>query len=258
MDWLLGDPLGRTFLVFPFFAAVMLALSLARGLYPESVIRHAAPILYVLMVWAVLLYAAQQFPFADAVDLLGRRLSLEPKGLGAAFLGIAAVPFLYLLELAIADRWLSWREGRRSRNWGRSFVLPIGTDTIEVGSPMDAREAFDTVREIGRKPLYFACLSVATAVGEELLYRGLMLEQLRAGSILMAGVIAVQSLAYAVNHLPFGVPAFVGKFAVGLVFGFLVVVGDSLYPVILAHLLLQVLVWRRLRRSDAEAQRTGG
>lgn len=254
MEWLIDDPLGRTFLVFPLFAASMLTLSLARGRYPEDRIRHAAPILYVAMVWAVLLYAGRGYPWSAAVDLLGAMLNPTGRALLFAVLSLAAVPVLYLFELAAADRWLSWREGRRSRSWGRSFVIPIGADTIELGSPMDASEAFDTVREISRRPWWFACLSVVTAGGEELLYRGLMFEQLRDGSLVFAGVVAVQSAAYALNHLPFGVPAFVGKFAVGVVLAALVVAANSLYPAVIAHLGLQVLVWRRLRRSDVEPQ----
>lgn len=259
MPWLIDDPLGRTFLVFPLFAAAMIGMSLSRSLYAEDIVRRFAPVVYLLILWAVLLHAARAYPLQRATNLLSELLEVMPLVIAVTIGGLALVPVVYLLELALAHKWLSWREGRRARILGRSVVVPVGTSTVELHTPMDADESFALVQEMSRKPVWFGLFSIVVAIGEELLYRGLMFEQLRdLGSLSIAGGVAIQAGAYALNHVPFGVAAFIGKFFAGLAFCALVLVSGSLYPAVAAHLLLQLLVWRRLRRLDLVAEGTVG
>lgn len=258
MDWLLADPLGRTFGVLPVFTAVMLALGVARGRHRDDLVRQAAPPLYALVAGAILVAAAVAVPGpGGGGDRLLDGLAIGWPALAVLAVGVALVPAVYLAELAASDGWLGWQDRRRRRDPGGStldgLVLPGGVGASLLRGPMDAGEAFTTVREISRQPVWFAVLSVVTAAVEELLYRGLMLSLLDDAGVLLVGAVAVQALVYAANHLPFGVPAFLGKLIAGLLFGALAAATGSVVPALGAHLALQVLVWRRLRRADTAA-----
>jgi membrane protease YdiL (CAAX protease family) len=95
----------------------------------------------------------------------------------------------------------------------------------------------------------FAFISLFTAVGEEFLYRGFLTDNLLGlwGAPVLA--VAASSALYGFNHIPFGLPAFLGKFVAGCLFASLALLGSgSIVACLVAHLLLQVLVFRRLRK----------
>ncbi|GAA2803961.1 type II CAAX endopeptidase family protein [Kitasatospora sp. CM 4170] len=83
----------------------------------------------------------------------------------------------------------------------------------------------------------YAVAILATAVAEELLYRGLWIGLLHQRLELPTGVaIAVGALAYALGHLFFGGLAVVQKTLSGAVFGVLLVASGSLAVPLVAHL----------------------
>ncbi|MFD0275585.1 type II CAAX prenyl endopeptidase Rce1 family protein [Kitasatospora sp. NPDC127111] len=112
----------------------------------------------------------------------------------------------------------------------------------------------------------YAAAILATAVAEELLYRGLWIGVLHQRLELPTAVAtAVAALAYALGHLFFGGLAVVQKTLSGAVFGVLLVASGSLAVPLVAHLaqnaavhLLAVRQERGARHpADGDAERAG-
>ncbi|MFJ3794210.1 type II CAAX prenyl endopeptidase Rce1 family protein [Kitasatospora sp. NPDC090091] len=103
----------------------------------------------------------------------------------------------------------------------------------------------------------YAAAILATAVAEELLYRGLWTGLLHQRLELPTGVaIAVAALAYALGHLFFGGLAVVQKTLSGAVFGVLLVVSGSLAVPLVAHLAQNAAVHLLAVRQERAALRT--
>lgn len=145
---------------------------------------------------------------------------------GVALVAPAAV-MPYLVELAMS----SWLQGRRR--------LPAtGLDGAK-----------ESVAAVSRQPRGYAVLAVATAVAEELLFRGAVLYEVTAARGAVLGVLAA-SVVFGLHHAPFGVPALVGKAVAGGLWALLMLLTGLIVVPILAHLLFQHLVWRRTARLE--------
>ena len=263
VSWLVGDPVGRTFLVLPIFSACMLAFGAVRAGLRRSPSPLVAPVLHAAVVVGVLV--AWCAGAAGAGGLVDERLGL---GLAATVAVVAVGPgaaATYLAELWISDRVgelrRRWSTGTPARSIEQLQLVSAGLAAGAAGgggggsgvaaltNPMRSAEAFDVVRRISRRPGWFLAISLVTATAEELLYRVAMLDGV-ATSHGAAVAVVVQAAAYAANHLPFGVPAFVGKLVLGVLLGVVVVATGSVVPALVGHGCFQFLVYRRLRRLD--------
>ncbi|WP_079423808.1 CPBP family intramembrane glutamic endopeptidase [Streptomyces katrae] len=105
----------------------------------------------------------------------------------------------------------------------------------------------------------YAASVLATAVAEELLYRGLWIGVLHERLHLPAGVaVAVAAVAYAGGHLFFGGRAVAQKTLSGVVFGLLMLVSGSLAVPLVAHLAQNGAVLALGVRQERERQRDRG
>ncbi|MFF4371590.1 type II CAAX prenyl endopeptidase Rce1 family protein [Streptomyces sp. NPDC001594] len=111
-------------------------------------------------------------------------------------------------------------------------------------------------RDGGAASAGYAVSVLATAVAEELLYRGLWIGVLHERLHLPAGVaVAVAAVAYAVGHLFFGGLAVAQKALSGAVFGLLLVVSGSLAVPLVAHLAQNGTVFALAVRQEREQER---
>lgn len=251
MTWLLTDQIGRLFLVMPVFTVVMVLVTSYRISTVRDTPPALVPVAYATVVAAVVGYWIAGAP-ASSLRILERSItevSLRVPLLGAVL--IAATFAIYLLELWMSDA----VEGLKNRLDQRESVLAPLNAIADFGpvpalrNPMPSSEAFAAVRSISRRPTSFATISCATAVGEELLYRVAMLALLTA-TVGTVAAVGIQAVAYALNHLPFGVPSMIGKLAFGAALGAGTAASGSVLPALGAHALFQLLVFRRTRRVD--------
>lgn len=258
VTWLLGDPLGRTFLVLPIFTIAMFVFGAARfwmRRQPDPVI---APSLHAIVVVGVL--AAWFIGRPGAGSVVSDRLGVGPV-VATAVIVVPAAIGVYLLELWVSERLV--RVGRHTADHSRIRPLEqlqlvsaglagggLADRSIAMTTPMRATEAFDVVVEISRRPKQFLALSVVTATAEELLYRVAMLDGLveTRGAVV---AVLIQATAYAANHLPFGVAAFIGKLVLGTLLGATVVATGSVVVALIGHGFFQFFVYRRIRRLDS-------
>jgi len=257
MGWSLADPLTRTFLTFPIFTALVFISAgwrFSRGFTWPPVFM---PALYGVTVLSVLALWADAMGTRAAGDLMTTGWALTLPVAAATVALILLTPVLHFAELAAGafrERVVAWFSARGSERLAAfrsgASLLVIPDMGVAPPAPMTRAEAFDAARVISRSPATFAAISVITAIAEELLYRGAMLYLL--GQHLDASLaVAIQAMAYALNHVAFGVTAVVSKLLFGAVLGVSVVLADSLVPAIAAHCLFQFLVWRRFRKLDA-------
>ncbi|MBN0046443.1 CPBP family intramembrane metalloprotease [Streptomyces actuosus] len=106
------------------------------------------------------------------------------------------------------------------------------------------------------RPAGLLALGLLTALAEEVLFRGYLLAGLRHSLALWAALI-VQAAVFAVHHASFGLRAVPAKAAHGLVWGALTAAAGTLLPAVAAHVVFQVLVCRRLTRTQVRPQEGG-
>lgn len=175
------------------------------------------------------------------------RLGGTPTALAAVVMVVAALAGA--LVTYFGELWLVSRRPVRPRrppdSGGGSSSGSAGRD----GSAMQA------VRSWLPNPAGFLAVGVATAVLEELLWRGYLLHGLRADIWLVPALLA-QAVLFGLTHLPFGPRHMLAKTFSGLVWGLLVVGFSTVLVGLLAHLGFQVLaarrLWRQSRRRDAD------
>lgn len=148
----------------------------------------------------------------------------------AAVLLIPVAAYLpYLLELILVSR--------LSEGW--------------TGSPMPNSAAADVQATVG-VPSQYVRIAVVTAVCEEVLFRGAVLPEVAERTSVIVGLLA-SSLLFAFHHISFGPAAVIGKMFGGFSWGLLYLAGGGVVVPIAAHLMFQMLVLRRLRRTEARA-----
>lgn len=109
----------------------------------------------------------------------------------------------------------------------------------------DARES---VAPAGSGIARYAVIAVATALAEELLFRGAVLHEVTTVHGIALGVTAA-SLVFGLHHVSFGLPAVLGKAVAGACWSGLMLLSGFLLVPIAAHLLYQYLVYRRMVRT---------
>jgi len=144
-----------------------------------------------------------------------------------------------VLPCAIAPYWLELAVSRALR--GRSRLAASGL--------AHARESAES---LGTGAVRFGLVAVATAVGEETLFRGAVLHEVTVhrGPLL---ALAAVSVIFGLHHMSFGVPAIAGKMLGGALWGMLMLLTGVIAVPLVAHLLFQLLVYRRMARTRAQA-----
>ena len=122
------------------------------------------------------------------------------------------------------------------------------------GGPLEAGalvpDAADSVEAVATSRTRFGAIAVLTAVAEELLFRGAVLHSLVDERGLLVAV-ALTSLVFGLHHVSFGLAAVLGKAVAGATWALLMVLSGLLLVPILAHLLFQALVLRRMNRRPS-------
>ncbi|MFE5556586.1 type II CAAX prenyl endopeptidase Rce1 family protein [Streptomyces sp. NPDC056544] len=185
--------------------------------------------------------------------------------------GLLGAPAAYLLVTAVAlavaadggfvpDALTNWRTGAL---W-LSAALVVGAAVVGAEFALGAlprlldgtgRPRLAVHRDGGTVGGGYAAAIVATAVAEELLYRGLWIGVLNEHLHLPVGVaVAVAAVAYAVGHLFFGGLAVAQKALSGAVFGLLMVASGSLAVPLVAHLAQNAVVFVLAVRQENAAR----
>jgi membrane protease YdiL (CAAX protease family) len=111
----------------------------------------------------------------------------------------------------------------------------------------DARASVEAAAESGGR---FAALALVTAVAEELLFRGAVLDSVAVARGALIAVV-VSSVIFGLHHVSFGLPAILGKSVAGALWAGLMLLSELILVPILSHLAFQGLVSRRMRRTAA-------
>lgn len=149
-------------------------------------------------------------------------------GVGLALLvAIPAAMTWYLVELAVSSAQVRGQAAQRPNSRTGSVI--------------------DEVAGVARRPVLWWSLAIASAVAEELIFRGMLLGSLAAAWGVLAAV-ALSAVLFGLHHVSFGAPSVVSKTVGGVFLGAQTVVCGSAVPAIATHVLFQALVFRRLRR----------
>lgn len=144
----------------------------------------------------------------DLLANFGLRLGLSPEyallGMG---LGVGLLLVLFLIE-GLLQRFLKGQEG--------------------------ASDAFFQSFPAATAYLWIFLLAVQAAVTEELIFRGYLLN-LAAEVMPVGGAVALQALLFGLSHFKQGLPGVLQNAIIGLIWGILVVVYNSLLVPIVAH-----------------------
>lgn len=128
--------------------------------------------------------------------------------------------------------------------------LPLGSTLYLPGRV----ESMAGVARIAERPAVFLGVSAASAMGEEMLFRGSMLTGLPwADPGVVAMVVGLQALLFAGTHLAFGWRTVAAKVLLGLALGIGALLGGLVLAALVPHLAYQVRVLRQFRPIDARA-----
>lgn len=152
-------------------------------------------------------------------------------------IGLAGAWAAFRCEAAL----LRWRPARRTPTPG----LPLGGASL----PLPGRsESMKGVAAIARRPGLFLAVSVLSATGEELLFRGAMLSGLAWHlPAVAAGMLGLQAVLFAGTHVAFGWRTMLGKVLLGLALGLGAAFAGLLLGALLPHLAYQVRVLAQFR-----------
>ena len=108
-------------------------------------------------------------------------------------------------------------------------------------------ESEESVKALVNRPRIWWVVAVGTAVAEEVLFRGVVLHSMWQEYGIIPAILA-GSIIFGLHHVAFGVEAIISKTGAGLLWALLTIFAGSLIPALLAHIIFQAFVWRRLRR----------
>jgi membrane protease YdiL (CAAX protease family) len=223
-------PLAVAIAVIPSFGVLLYVAGIAARrsqLALALVTRHAAIVYTTMLCAAVVVLAVGGVLPLDA--LVDPGLAAWRVALGLALVVPCAVA-PYLVELLLS-----------SRLAGRGGPLEAGALLPDAG---------DSVEAVAVSRTRFGAVALLTAVAEELLFRGAVLHSLVDTRGLLVAV-ALTSLVFGLHHVSFGLAAVLGKAVAGVTWALLMVLSGLLLVPILAHLLFQALVLRRMNRRRA-------
>lgn len=205
------------------FGVIMTGLNTlaSRGVVGLQVwVEERSPLVYGMTITAVLALLIGSGRL-DPFDVLPVPRTLPFLGALAAAPLVALV--MYVTELSLSSR----------------TIRPAGMITTP-----NAHEA--TVRLTSRPGIWWG-LATVSAVVEELIFRGLLLAAL-AVPLGPWPAIGVSALIFGLHHVTFGPASIIAKSVGGVLLALQVLLAGTIIPAIVAHLLFQYLVWRRLRR----------
>lgn len=233
---------------------------------PSKAMANSAPQLYAGFVIVAVLLAIVLTGF-DA----GRLGLQSPSVLDSQLTGyLIAVPValavavaMFLVELSVASIGLSRRgtsaaapssaesaTRTRSGTAAPSREVPQSGTTVIETKPVPAIAA---VTELVNRPLAFGAIALVTAVGEELLFRGLLFGGLR-DNVPTALALTMQAVMFGANHVSFGARNVFTKSISGVSWGLLTIAFGSVLVAICSHVFFQYLVFQRLRRQGSNRQ----
>lgn len=212
-------------------------------------------------IWAVLQFvdvSTRPTPIGE------QQVSLNPTRSDRAWLDLAyqlTGIFLDLVPVALVI-WLLWRARRphlgalgidRTRPWrdgasGIALVLVIGVPGIAL---YFAGRALGLTVDVVPSPLdahwftipVLVLSALRAGLTEEVIVIGYLFERLRRLGWGTWQIILSAAALRGVYHLYQGVPALIGNFAMGVLFGWLYARGGRLVPLIVAHTLIDVAVF---------------
>ena len=199
----------------------MLARSGARWARPLGQ-RHAPTVYTAILLAAAALFLVLGFVDPVAVVLPDAPAWLVPMLLAAPFVAVV----WYLIELTVASA------------------------QVRAGGLLTPTDARDVVSDIASSPGLWWVLAVCCALGEELIFRG-MLQTSVAEQWGQSAAIPLGAALFGLHHVSFGVPSMVSKSAGGALMGVQTAMTGSIVPAVVAHLCFQGLVYRRERRMSA-------
>lgn len=123
--------------------------------------------------------------------------------------------------------------------------LPLGGATLDLPG---RAESMTGVARVAERPVLFLGVSAASAVGEELLFRGSMLTDLPwadPGAVTL--VVGLQAVLFAGTHLAFGWRTVAAKVLLGLALGVGALLGGLVLAALIPHLAYQAGVLRQFR-----------
>ncbi|PDQ36464.1 MAG: hypothetical protein B5766_00500 [Candidatus Lumbricidophila eiseniae] len=237
---MLGTVAGYLVIPLPILGVFSVALSLS-GLRGRKLLALLSPLLLGVICFTVAFFMADALHLG-VKEVIGGGLSLIL--IVGAVSGSAAALGAFQFE-----KWLSRQFYRRRRQQAViEGALPASLQFVGLPS---SGESFMGVRDIARVPWLFAITSAWTIIGEELLYRGVVV--IGGASVGLDPFVAVvaQGVFYSLNHLAFDVPALAGKLLFGVVLGLVALWTGSVLPCLVVHAVYQVLVYRQMaaRRS---------
>lgn len=121
------------------------------------------------------------------------------------------------------------------------FVLASDGLTSALGRPIVPDFMVETWRSAGFVPLLLLALLAAAPIGEEIFFRGFIFEGLKSSSLGAIGAIVATSFVWAVIHLQYDLYGIGTIFAVGLLFGYVRLKTNSVYPTILLHAVMNLI-----------------
>lgn len=149
-------------------------------------------------------------------------------------------------------------EARVTMGWYRlhSKLLPRQNTALPfLGMAMPGRaESMRHVAQVSSDKTLFAAISLLSAAAEEFFYRGALLLPFAAAGGIPWSYLLLQALWYAANHVAFGVPAIIGKTALGLALGAAALMG-GLVPALAGHVLYQYFVYRQFTPKQKRSRR---
>lgn len=170
---------------------------------------------------------------AVLLGLLDGRGLHDPEASWRVLLAVALVPpcaiVPYFVELAVSSR------------------APVAASAVPLPGTIGAQKSVADLSE-GRAEWW--TLAGLTAAAEEALFRATLLPVAAAVAGPLVALLA-SSLVFGAHHIAFGAASVIGKLVAGLAWGAIMLLAGTVLVPLAAHLLFQLLVWRRLRRRVA-------
>ena len=169
---------------------------------------------------------------AALLGLLDTRSLHDPEAAWRVLLAFALVPLCaavpYFVELAVSSR-----------------AAPAAASAVPL--PLTTDAAQDAAEDLSESRAEWWSLAGLTAAAEEALFRATLLPVAAAVSGSVVALLA-SALVFGAHHIAFGAAAVIGKLVAGVTWGAVMLLAGTVLAPLAAHLLFQLLVWRRLRR----------
>lgn len=174
---------------------------------------------------------------------------------------IGANAYVAVLIVIVTAEWWFWRQSRSSMDAFLPSSIVEGLVWVAVGVAIvpavylgemwimsAGRKVSTTTAAVAQSavvtPVWFWGITVFTVLPEEMLWRGIWLDNGLGHTV----AVPIQALGYALTHTVFGARAVIAKGATGLLLGVLAVVSGGFLVTLVTHAGFQVLTFRSYRR----------